>query len=73
MGIAQRASSGCLVDWSFLEGTLLRLGFPEAWIRGVLALYRITSSRVIIGGRILAWSDQCDKDALLPPTYGPLS
>ena len=40
------------MDWSFLEGTLERLGFPLGWIQGISALYRTTSSRVIIGGRM---------------------
>ena len=38
------------VDWSFLEGTLSRMGFPQQWITGVSALYRSTSSAVTIGG-----------------------
>lgn len=40
------------VDWSFLEGTLERLGFPLGWIQGISALYRTASSRVIIGDRM---------------------
>ena len=28
------------VDWDFMEGTLLRMGFPNRWIRGVSTLYR---------------------------------
>ena len=28
------------VDFDFMEGTLLRMGFPNRWIRGVSALYR---------------------------------
>ena len=40
------------VDWSFLEGTLERLGFPHGWIEGISGLYRTASSRVIIGGRM---------------------
>ncbi|MCO5601646.1 hypothetical protein L7F22_055769 [Adiantum nelumboides] len=40
------------VDWGFLEGTLDRMGFPEAWIRGVSALYRSASSAVTIGGHV---------------------
>ena len=27
------------VDWDFMEGTLVRMGFPNTWIRGVSALY----------------------------------
>ena len=33
------------VDWSFLEGTLSRFGFPDEWIRGISSLYRSASSR----------------------------
>ena len=40
------------MDWSFPEGTLERLGFPLGWIQGIFALYRIASSRVIIGGKM---------------------
>ena len=39
-------------DWLLLEGTLVRLGFPSAWIMGIFALYMMVSSRVIIGGRM---------------------
>ena len=39
------------VDWSLLEGTLLRLGFLE-WIRGNAALHRLASSHVIIRGQM---------------------
>ncbi|MCO5558501.1 hypothetical protein L7F22_012086 [Adiantum nelumboides] len=38
------------VDWGFLEGTLSRMGFPDAWIRGIFALYRSASVAVTIGG-----------------------
>ncbi|MCO5558694.1 hypothetical protein L7F22_012280 [Adiantum nelumboides] len=37
------------VDWGFLEGTLHRMGFPDAWIRGISALYRSASAVVTIG------------------------
>ncbi|MCO5584482.1 hypothetical protein L7F22_038410 [Adiantum nelumboides] len=40
------------VDWGFLEGSLVRMGFPEAWIRGISALYRFASSSVTIGGHV---------------------
>ena len=40
------------VDWSFLEGTLSHMGFPQQWIFGVAALYRSTSSAVTIGGYV---------------------
>ncbi|MCO5552900.1 hypothetical protein L7F22_006419 [Adiantum nelumboides] len=46
------SSSGLRVDWGFLEGSLARMGFPEAWIRGILALYRSASSSVTIGGHV---------------------
>ncbi|MCO5602086.1 hypothetical protein L7F22_056214 [Adiantum nelumboides] len=38
------------VDWGFLEGSLIRIGFLQDWIRGVSALYRSTLSSVTIGG-----------------------
>ncbi|MCO5570397.1 hypothetical protein L7F22_024118 [Adiantum nelumboides] len=37
------------LDWGFLEGSLIKMGFPWAWIRGVSALYRSASSSVTIG------------------------
>ena len=40
------------MDWSYLEGTLERLGFLHGWIQGIFALYRTASSKVIIGGRM---------------------
>ncbi|MCO5587760.1 hypothetical protein L7F22_041712 [Adiantum nelumboides] len=40
------------VDWGFLEGSLIRMSFPQAWIRGVSALYRSASSSVTIGGHV---------------------
>ncbi|MCO5600811.1 hypothetical protein L7F22_054927 [Adiantum nelumboides] len=36
------------VDRGFLEGTLHRMGFPNAWIRGISALYRSSSAAVTI-------------------------
>ena len=38
------------VDWDFLEAVLSRLGFPNAWITGVSALYRQASSSVLFVG-----------------------
>ncbi|RYA37725.1 hypothetical protein DD606_26220 [Enterobacter cloacae complex sp. GF14B] len=35
------------VDW---EGTLRRMGFSDAWIRGVSALYRQAHSQVLLAG-----------------------
>ncbi|MCO5548119.1 hypothetical protein L7F22_001577 [Adiantum nelumboides] len=40
------------VDWGFLEGTLSRMGFPDAWIQGISALYRSASAAVTIGGNV---------------------
>ncbi|MCO5598408.1 hypothetical protein L7F22_052503 [Adiantum nelumboides] len=40
------------VDWGFLEGSLDRMGFPLARIRGVSALYRSASNSVTIGGHV---------------------
>ncbi|MCO5564355.1 hypothetical protein L7F22_018015 [Adiantum nelumboides] len=40
------------VDWGFLEGTLHRMGFPDAWIRGISALYRSASAAITIGGHV---------------------
>ncbi|KAI5075908.1 hypothetical protein GOP47_0009984 [Adiantum capillus-veneris] len=38
------------VDWAFLKATMLRMGFPEAWIRGMAALYRSTHTQVLMSG-----------------------
>ena len=38
------------VDWDFLEGSMLRMGFPQWWMIGVFALYRSGSAAVTIGG-----------------------
>ncbi|MCO5570618.1 hypothetical protein L7F22_024343 [Adiantum nelumboides] len=40
------------VDWGLLEGTLHRMGFPHAWIRGISALYRSASAAVTISGHV---------------------
>ena len=40
------------VDWDFMEGTLLRMGFPNIWIRGVAALYRNAHSSLLFAGDI---------------------
>ena len=37
------------VDWDYLEGTMLRMGFPPLWISGVAGLYKSASSAVTIG------------------------
>ena len=38
------------VDWAFSEATMLWMGFPDTWIRGVAALYRHAHSQVLIAG-----------------------
>ena len=38
------------VDWGFLEGTMLRMGFEPLWVRGVAALYSTAHSQVLLGG-----------------------
>ena len=40
------------VDWNFLEGTMLCLGFDKSWIFGISALYRNAYSRVILAGDV---------------------
>ena len=39
-----------LVDWGFLEGTLMRFGFNKEWIKGVAALYSGATSKVLLAG-----------------------
>ena len=34
------------VDWDFLQGTMLRFGFEDSWIKGVAALYSTATSRI---------------------------
>ena len=38
------------VEWVFLEESLWRLGFLDAWIRGAIAFYRYATSAITIGG-----------------------
>ena len=40
------------VDWDFMEGSMLQMGFSERWITGVSALYRSRSAAVTIGGHV---------------------
>ena len=40
------------VDWDFMEGTLLRMGFPNIWVRGVSTLYRNTNNSLLFAGDI---------------------
>ena len=37
------------VECVFLEGSLQRLGFPDAWIKGATAFYRYVMSAITIG------------------------
>ena len=34
------------VDWNFLEGTMIRLGFDERWVKATSILYRNASSKM---------------------------
>ena len=38
------------VDWDFLQGTMLRFGFEDSWIKGVAALYSTAISRILLAG-----------------------
>jgi hypothetical protein len=38
------------VDWQFLQGTLLHLGFEWNWVKGIAALYSSATSRVLLAG-----------------------
>ena len=40
------------VDWDFMEGTLLRMGFPNIWIRCVSTLYRNAHSSLLFAGDV---------------------
>ena len=40
------------VDWDFMEGTLMRMGFPMQWIRAVAALYRTAHSSLLFAGDV---------------------
>ena len=37
-----------IVDWGFLEETMLHMGFSDSWIRGVAAMYRTAHSHVLL-------------------------
>ena len=39
-----------IVDWGFLEGTMLRMGFTPQRIRGVATMYSSAHSQVLVGG-----------------------
>ncbi|MCO5579625.1 hypothetical protein L7F22_033482 [Adiantum nelumboides] len=34
------------LDWAFLEGTMFKMDFPQAWIQGVSALHRSATAAV---------------------------
>ena len=58
------------VDWDFLEAVLLRLGFPNAWIKGVSALYRHASRSVLFSrgnGTLFPISKSVQQGCLLAP------
>ncbi len=38
------------VDWTFLQGTMAKMGFPEAWINGTAATYSSAHSRILLSG-----------------------
>ena len=38
------------VDWSFLEGTMAKMGFAENWIKGISSLYKSATSKVLLAG-----------------------
>ena len=40
------------VDWSFLRGTMEKLGFPNQWLTAVSALYNSATSRVLVDGEL---------------------
>ena len=38
------------VDWDFLEETMLCMGFPDSWVRGVAAMFRTAHNQVLLVG-----------------------
>jgi hypothetical protein len=40
------------VDWSFLRGTMEKLGFPNQWLTAISALYNSATSRVLVAGEL---------------------
>ncbi|MCO5606806.1 hypothetical protein L7F22_060997 [Adiantum nelumboides] len=60
------------VDWGFLEGTLHRMGFPDAWIRGISALYRSASAAVTIETMALYLRGRTQIQGLHMPIDGSL-
>ena len=41
-----------IVDWDFMEGTLLQMGFPMQWIRDAATLYRTVPSSLLFVGDV---------------------
>ena len=40
------------VDWDFMEDILLKMGFPNIWVRGVPGLYRNAHSSLLFAGDV---------------------
>ena len=38
------------VDSSFLEKTMLCMGFPDSWVHGVVAMFRTAHNQVLLAG-----------------------
>ena len=43
------------VDWSFLHEVMLRMGFSQKWMKGIVALYLNAHSRLLLSGDV----EQC--------------
>ena len=39
------------VEWTFLQGVMQRLGFPETWIERVMSCVTTTSFSILVNGR----------------------
>ena len=39
------------VEWTFLQGVMQRLGFPETWIERVMSCVITTSFSILMNGR----------------------
>ena len=39
------------VEWTFLQGVMQRLGFPETWIERVMSCVTMTSFSILVNGR----------------------
>ena len=38
------------VDWGFLEETMLCMGFPDSWVRGVASMFKTAHNQVLLAG-----------------------